>query len=199
MTDDTVQRFELLYRQHFRSVLSFALARLEPESAKDAVAETFLIAWRRLPEVPDNPAPWLFAVAGKVIAGQFRSHARREALRVRLETMGAAAEPGDPGEEVGERAVVLAAFTKLSENDREVLRLAAWDGLNSRDAATVLGITRFAFGVRLHRARRRFAATLAASEPAPQADPPSPRRRGNAATQPGSHDLVSLGSPEEVR
>ena len=150
MTDDAAERFELLYRQHFRAVLRFALARLDPESAKDAVAETFLIAWRRLAEVPDDPAPWLFAVARKVIGGEFRSHARREALRIRLETASAGpAVPGELGEEIAQRAVVLAAFTGLSENDREVLRLIAWDGLSSKDAAVVLGVTRFAFGVRL--------------------------------------------------
>lgn len=46
VTDDATRRFEMLYRQHFRAVLRYALARLEPESAKDVTAETFLIAWR---------------------------------------------------------------------------------------------------------------------------------------------------------
>lgn len=48
MTDEA--RFELLYRQHFRAVLRYTLARLEPESAKDATEATFLIAWRRFAE-----------------------------------------------------------------------------------------------------------------------------------------------------
>src|SRR5215472_829538 len=133
MTDDAAERFEVLYRQHFRAVLRYTLARVEPESAKDATAETFLIAWRRLPDVPDEPAPWLFAVARKVIAGQLRSRSRREALRARLEVTAAEGSgAGEIGEDVAERAVVLTAFGRLSENDREVLMLKAWDGFGSK-------------------------------------------------------------------
>src|SRR5215469_5412335 len=143
MTDDAAERFELLYRRHFRAVLRYTLARVEPEAAKDATAETFLIAWRRLPDVPDDPAPWLFAVARKVIAGQLRSRSRRDALRARLEVTSAEeAGPGEIGEDVAERATVLTAFARLGENDREVLMLIAWDGLSSKAAADVLGVTR---------------------------------------------------------
>ena len=175
MTDDATRRFEMLYREHIRAVLRYALARLEPESAKDVTAETFLIAWRRLPDVPSDPAPWLFGVTRKVIAGQLRSGTRREALRLRLRLEVAAAgqaSPGDLGEEVSERAAVLTALARLSENDREALRLIAWDGLTSKVAAEVLGVTRLAFGVRLHRARRRLAAALDAAEMASRSGPP---------------------------
>src|SRR5580698_3883299 len=128
MTDNAVRRFELLYRQHFRAVLRYALARVDPESAKDVTAETFLIAWRRLPDVPGDPAPWLFGVARKVIAGQLRSDTRREALRLRLTIAGARqASSGDIGEEVPQRAAVHAALARLGEYDREALRLIAWD------------------------------------------------------------------------
>jgi RNA polymerase sigma-70 factor (ECF subfamily) len=169
MTNDAAERFEALYRQHFPAVLRYTLARVEPETAKDAAAETFLIAWRRLADVPDDPAAWLFAVARKVIAGQLRSRSRREALRARLEVTGAEqAGAGEVADNVAERAVVLMAFARLRENDREVLRLIAWDGLTSKAAAEVLGVTRFAFGVRLQRARRRLSAALEAADRAGQ-------------------------------
>lgn len=213
MTDDAAERFELLYRRHFRAVLRYTLARVEPEAAKDATAETFLIAWRRLSDMPDDPAPWLFAVARKVIAGQLRSRSRREALRARLEvTRAEEAGSGEIGEEVAERAAVLTAFARLSENDREVLMLVAWEGLSSKAAADVLGVTRFAFGVRLQRARRRLSAALAAAEPAGHADlpirpghrePPSPGRHypSSHAGDPRSPgpDSSPLSSPREVR
>jgi RNA polymerase sigma-70 factor (ECF subfamily) len=200
MTDDAAERFELLYRQHFRAVLRYTLARLEPESAKDATAETFLIAWRRLADVPDDPASWLFAVARKVIAGQYRSRSRREALRARLETeSGGQADPGEIGEGVAQRAVVLTAFTGLSENDREVLRLIAWDGLTSKAAAEALGVTRLAFGVRLHRARRRFSAALATAELACQPGPPPARSGDREVTASGRYHPISLASSREVR
>jgi RNA polymerase sigma-70 factor (ECF subfamily) len=202
MTDDAAERFESLYRRHFRAVLCYTLARVEPEAAKDVTAETFLIAWRRLPDVPDDPAPWLFAVARKVIAGQLRSRSRREALRARLESMSAEdAGHGEVGEDVAERAAVLTAFARLSENDREVLMLIAWDGLSSTAAADVLGVTRFAFGVRLQRARRRLSAALAAAEPAGHADAPAGpgHREQPSPGHPRSHAGDSRASGPEPR
>jgi RNA polymerase sigma-70 factor (ECF subfamily) len=190
VTDNAASRFELLYRQHFRAVLRYALARLEPESAKDVTAETFLIAWRRLPDVPSEPAPWLFGVARKVIAGQLRSDTRREALRLRLEVAdGGQASPGDIGEQVSERAAVHAALARLGEKDREALRLIAWDGLTSKAAADVMGVTRLTFGARLHRARRRFAAALEAVETTSRSGPAGRLRHGEpGAPESGTPD-----------
>jgi RNA polymerase sigma factor (sigma-70 family) len=165
VADADADRFELLYRQHFRPVLRYALARLEPERARDATAETFLIAWRRLGEVPPEPAAWLFGVARKVIAGQVRADARRAALTTRLTTMnGRGDNCADPAEEFGQRHSALSALAGLSGVDREILLLIAWDGLPPRLAASVVGISRLNFAVRLHRARQRLAAALAAAD-----------------------------------
>ena len=155
MADDR-DRFEQIYRENFRAVLRFAAARIDPERAKDVAAETFLVAWRRLDDVPAVPRPWLLGVARRVIAGQFRADARREALRIRLQTEYRGAIPADVSPAVVERDQVLSAFAALGERDREVLRLVTWDGLTSVEAAAVLGVTRLAFAVRLHRARSRL-------------------------------------------
>jgi len=47
-----------------------------------------------------------------------------------------------------------------------VLRLVAWDGLDAAEAAEVLGVTRLAFAVRLHRARRRLEQAFESDSPA---------------------------------
>jgi len=47
------------------------------------------------------------------------------------------------------------ALCSLSEPDRELLLLVAWEGLTSAEAAEVLGISKVAARSRLHRARRR--------------------------------------------
>lgn len=154
---DERERFERLYRENFRTVLRFALARIDPDRATDVVAETFLVAWRRFDEVPAEARPWLLGVARRVIAGQFRSQTRREALVTRLRS--APSESSgvpDLAATLADREEVLAAFAALGERDREVLRLVTWDGLSAADAADVLRITRLAFAVRLHRARRRL-------------------------------------------
>lgn len=179
MADDR-ERFERIYRENFRSVLRFALARIDPERAKDVAAETFLVAWRRLDDVPAEPRAWLLGVARRVIAGQFRSEARRDALAVRL--IGAqGAGNSDLAEAIADRDEVLTAFAALRERDREVLRLVAWDGLTPPEAATVLGVTRLAFAVRLHRARRRLQRALESdASPAPSTE--NPRRHVDART-----------------
>jgi RNA polymerase sigma factor (sigma-70 family) len=160
MADDR-ERFERLYRENFRAVLRFALARIDPERAKDVAAETFLVAWRRLDDVPAEPRLWLLGVARRVIAGQFRSEARRQALALRLRAAhGSDVTEADLSGPLAERDEVLAAFAALGERDREVLRLVTWDGLSAAEAAEVLGVTRLAFAVRLHRARKRLARAL---------------------------------------
>jgi RNA polymerase sigma factor (sigma-70 family) len=170
MADDR-ERFERIYRENFRPVLRFAAARIDPERAKDVAAETFLVAWRRLHEIPDEPRAWLLGVARKVIAGQFRSEARRGALAERLQSAGVRdGSTADLAGALAERDEVLAAFAALGERDREALRLAAWDELDTATAAETLQITRLAFAVRLHRARRRLRRALEPdSQPLPAA------------------------------
>ena len=183
MADDDTERFEALYRQHFRGVLGYALARLEPERAKDAAAETFLVLWRRLGEVPAEPAGWVFGVARRVVAQQLRADSRRDALVMRLAAPAhrESRQAADPADEVAQRESALAALALLGDRDREILTLLAWHGLTGDQAAEALGLTRLSFAVRLHRARRRLASGLAAAdavhEPAsaraPESRPPA--------------------------
>ena len=168
MTDDR-ERFERLYRENFRVVLRFAATRIDPERAKDVAAETFLVAWRRLDDVPAEPRVWLLGVARRVIAGQFRSEARREALATRLRAaQGEDSRPADPSAVLAARDEALAAFAALAERDREVLQLVAWDGLSAAEAADVLDVSRLTFTVRLHRARRRLERALEPELRSPQ-------------------------------
>ena len=151
-------RFEALYRACYQDLLGYALRRVErPESAADVVADTFLIAWRRIDEIPDEQArPWLFGVARNVMANHQRADRRRADLgaRLRQELTGSTTiEPSVPPE-------IAHAFRALPEGDREVLRLVAWEGLTADDLAVALGCSVNAARIRLHRARRRFAEAL---------------------------------------
>jgi RNA polymerase sigma-70 factor, ECF subfamily len=158
-------RFESLFREHYAAVRGYALRRAPRDMAPDVVAETFLVAWRRLDDVPADPLPWLYGVARRVLANARRSADRGLALERRLATAAVPARLGDPGERVGDTEIVRAALARLSERDRETLMLVAWDGLSSARAARAAGCTRAAFAVRLHRARARLAAELASLEP----------------------------------
>ena len=173
MADDR-ERFERIYRENFRAVLRYAAARIDTERAKDVAAETFLVAWRRLDDVPAEPRPWLLGVARRVIAGQFRSQMRREALASRLRISNDEEGSTDPVAAFADRDEALTAFGTLGERDREVLRLVTWDGLSAPEAADALGVTRLAFAVRLHRARRRLERAF---EPALRSSAPQKTRR----------------------
>jgi RNA polymerase sigma-70 factor (ECF subfamily) len=147
---DLEQRFREAYGEHVRAVAAFALRRVPaPADADDIVAETFLVAWRRFGEAPADLRPWLFGVARHVLRHHYRSAQRRDALSARLaETV---ADRGTP-----EHGWLAEALRALSENDRDVLVLTAWEGLSLAESALVLGCSPTAVGVRLHRARRRL-------------------------------------------
>lgn len=51
------ERFEQVFEAHFRAVSAYALRRATRAEAEDVVAETFLVAWRRLDEVPGDAKP----------------------------------------------------------------------------------------------------------------------------------------------
>lgn len=89
-------------------------------------------------------------------------HERRERA---AQQDGRGAAGRDPAERFVERDAILGAFAALSESDREALRLVAWDGLRLAEAAGVAGVSRPAFAMRLHRARRRLAAQLDVPSP----------------------------------
>lgn len=155
MHNDEDGQFEDYFRGYAARVHAFALRRADPEVAQDVTAETFLIAWRRRAQMPDEPLPWLYGIALRVLANERRAANRRFALTARI---AAEASPAGPAA-IGERQV-LEALAALRENDREALLLSAWEGLSAGEAARVVGCTAATFAMRLHRARRRLARVL---------------------------------------
>jgi RNA polymerase sigma factor (sigma-70 family) len=164
VTGDRRSRFEQLYQAHYRPVLGYVLRRAaNPDDAADALAETFLTAWRRLDDVPSDPEtrPWLLGVARRVLANQGRAQRRRTALGERLRSELSTGSLREPSAGLSD---VAAAFRGLAEADREILALAGWEGLDPGQIAVVLGCSRNAARIRLHRARRRFADRLHRTE-----------------------------------
>jgi RNA polymerase sigma-70 factor (ECF subfamily) len=151
-------RFGQLYREQGKAVLAYALRRVEePEDAADVVAETFLVAWRRLDEVPIGARErlWLFGVARRVTANLHRAEGRRTRLAKRLAESLRSEVAASP-DQSAEATWVLRAMGDLGEEDRELLLLVTWEELSPGQAAQVLGISSLAARSRLHRARRRL-------------------------------------------
>jgi RNA polymerase sigma factor (sigma-70 family) len=159
-------RLEALFRRHYRDVALYVRRRAEPDLVDDVVADTFLVAWRRLDEVPINARPWLLGVARKTLSTQRRSTGRRRSLVTRLEAAQGSAEERDQSSELG----VVEALMRLSPKDREAITLVAWEGLTPSEAALVVGQSSMAFRVRLHRAKGRLRQQLDPQE-APVAPP----------------------------
>lgn len=154
-------RFSELHREYMRELLGYALRRCaDPDDAADIVAETFLVAWRRLGEVPLGPEGrlWLFGAARRVLANHDRSARRRHRLSERLRDELRRQLPAHRAPEAGS---FLEALADLAEPDRELLMLIGWEELTPTEAARTLGITSAAARVRLHRARRRLRERLA--------------------------------------
>ena len=158
---DREARFRRLCEAHTAAVLAYALRRVPRDDAADVVAETFLVAWRRLDDVDEGSAlPWLYAVARRVLLSQQRAAKRQQAIAARVAAVGPP-DPSDPSNSSFGSHRVLGALADLSEPEREVLLLAAWEELSSGEAARVLGCTATAYRIRLHRARRRLRERLA--------------------------------------
>jgi RNA polymerase sigma factor (sigma-70 family) len=161
--NDREDAFRSLYEAYYRQVAAYARRRLNEGDADDAVAETFLVAWRRVEDIPegDLTLPWLYGVARRVVSQGRRSGRRRARLFARLSRYGS---PDDvvlsEAETVDERQAVQLALARLRPIDRELLRLAEWEGLRPAQLARIFNCSTNAVTIRLHRAHRRFGQAL---------------------------------------
>ena len=154
--------FEELFRRHRPAVAAYCARRVGTTDAADAVAQTFTTAWRRRHDVPDGDAEirWLYGVARNVVSHQFRSSTRSRRL---VERVGTQPRPTPPDPEAtavrnDDQQRVRDAIMALRPNDREVLLLAAWEGLTHAEIADVIDCSVAAVDKRVTRAKRRLAA-----------------------------------------
>jgi RNA polymerase sigma-70 factor, ECF subfamily len=152
--------FERIYESHSMAILAYCVRRVSQADAADACSETFLVAWRRLDQMPPEPGtlPYLYGVAARVLANQRRSLRRRERLDSKLATLGIAAMP-DPALIVARKAQdaeVVEAVRRLRPKDREIVMLYAWEDLSREMIAEMLGMTKTAIDQRIHRSYKRL-------------------------------------------
>jgi RNA polymerase sigma-70 factor, ECF subfamily len=175
------ERFTTLGRDLGPRVLAYAARRTRvPEDAADVLSETLLVTWRRLDAVPaerEEALLWMLGAARRVLANQRRGRRRSDALleRLRHHLHVSVPAPDPAGLEIRE------ALASLPEADRELLALVAWEGLDVKAAARVLGIRDATARKRLQRGRERLRRVLE-SDPPPA---PSPRGIAAGAERPG--------------
>jgi len=147
------EAFRSLFSRHYGAVFGYAARRIGWDEAGDAAAEVFTVAWKKIRSVPDGSEalPWLYGVARRVVSNHRRSQRRRERLESRVAVQPVRRVEQDPSD-------FEAALDSLSDDDREILMLAAWEGLGPAEMGSVLGCSANAASVRLHRARGRLEA-----------------------------------------
>lgn len=161
IANQSEEQFRGLFDQHHRAVYAYCRRRTDAHTAADCVAEIFLVAWRRLDDVPSDDAAraWLYGVARKTLANVFRGDKRRRRLMTRLRDT---APLENPETEVlvvrrEQDEMMLAALGRLRPQDQELLRLAWWEELPHIEIAVLFGCSEDALNHRIHRAAQRAA------------------------------------------
>ena len=155
------RQYRWLFDRYSREVYAYCRRRTDEATAADAAAETFTVAWRRRDDIPEGEAAlgWLYGVARRVLANEFRRTRRSRRLLTRLRS-------GDPPPNPTPEMIVvrrerdrtlLTAVGRLRPDDQEVLRLAWWEELPHGEIAALVGCSPEAVSQRIHRAARRVA------------------------------------------
>ena len=159
-------RFERLYAEQAGNILAFCRRRVSPDMSDDVVADVFMVAWRRIDEVPDDHGAmrWLYSVALGVIRNQRRSAMRVDRLRAKLanEPRSSVESPEPLVVRREQDRIVATAALALPEKYRQVLLLAEWEGLSRSEIGEILGISRTAVDKRASRAYARLRRRLGA-------------------------------------
>jgi DNA-directed RNA polymerase specialized sigma24 family protein len=159
--------FRELYAAHGPAVRAYLARRVEPQYVDDLASETFMVAWRKLPDDVEEPLAWLYAVARREVM----AHRRHDSGRMRLAERLAALTPRHEGIAVlplvgpALDPPLAHAFARLTDNEKEALLLVAWEGLDHAQAGRVVGCSAATFTVRLSRARAKLRAALTPSQP----------------------------------
>lgn len=149
------EHFRAVFDATYADLLRFAQRRADASHAEDITADVFLVAWRRIGDMPisiTDARPWLFGVARATMLNFQRGNARREALAVRLSAALPLSVAGD--DSVTAHLDLATAWERLTRAEQETISLTVWEGLSSAQAAVVLECSAVAYRLRLSRARR---------------------------------------------
>lgn len=158
-------KFRALYEEEYDAVYAFCARRVGRVDAADATADVFAVAWRRIDDVPEDAGRrWLYGVARNTVLNRWRTKRRQARLldRVRSVRVPVSVGPDVEVDQSDEARTVLAALRSLRPADQEMLVMAAWDELPSKEIAEIVGISVAAVDQRIHRAKQRLAKALEA-------------------------------------
>lgn len=171
--------FEILFRRHLRAVSCHCRRRLSQGSAgeaaarcEDAVAETFLHAWRRRESITieDSLLPWLLTTATHCCENITRAERRRTRLCLHIARQPEAWSAGDAPADAATAAELLTLARTVIDGlrpiDAHVADLCVLRGIPPAEAAVMMEISEPALRARLYRLRRLLRTELSVSEAA---------------------------------
>jgi RNA polymerase sigma factor (sigma-70 family) len=166
------QAFATVFERHFAVIHRWLHRRVGAPLAEDLAAETFTRAFDRRATFDARHAdarPWLFGIAANLVHDHRRSELRRLRALARVERWEAGAEDVATGAVARADAAALGpavaiALAQLRDEERDVLLLVAWAGLEYDEVARATGVPIGTVRSRLHRARRRLRAALGETE-----------------------------------
>jgi RNA polymerase sigma factor (sigma-70 family) len=161
--------FHRIYELHGPAVHAYLARRVAQEHVEDLAAETFTVAWRKLPRDAEEPLPWLYGVARREVLAHRRRLAGRRRLVERLISLTPLHAERDfvlPAIEPVLAPPLARAFARLSDIEKEALLLVAWEHLDHAQAGGVVGCSAATFAVRVSRARSKLRAALEPVQPA---------------------------------
>ena len=175
-------RFADLYERYRSPVWLYCRRRVGINRADDAMGEVFLAVWRRIGDspAPDDALPWLYRIAYLTISNQWRSTGRRRRLEDKMSALGVT-PPAPIADQVVVREEVrrvVSIVQQMRKPDAEILRLAAWEQLNTDQIASVLGVSPDAAKQRLSRARKRLTRMYEKKPTMPDEGSPAARKGG---------------------
>ena len=157
-------QFATIFDRHVDAVRRFVVRRLGSSRSDDVISEVFRVAFERRDVFDthvESGLPWLYGIASNLVRRECRSRTRHAAA---LERVGGRREDmGDPYLDLvarvdarSELAGLRRAVLSLTDDEREMLLLVAWEQLSPTEAAAVLGIPPATARTRLHRARQQI-------------------------------------------
>jgi RNA polymerase sigma factor (sigma-70 family) len=151
--------FEELFDLHFDTVYSYLARRVGPELGRDLASETFTRAFaarKRYDAALGEVRPWLFGIANNLLRRHYRDEERRLRAFAGLDVRHADDVPDEPR--------LAGALATLSREERDVLLLFAWAGLQYAEIAVALAVPIGTVRSRLHRAREHVRSALERQE-----------------------------------
>jgi RNA polymerase sigma factor (sigma-70 family) len=156
------------YDKYARVLYSYGKTFLrEPADAADVVHDTFVIAAGNLDRLrdPERLRPWLYAVTRNLCLRKLRAEKAVAAEWADIDFAPEGSEDSDIGGEAERaelRALLRAAGGGLNSGERDIIELRLWQGLDTAEAAAVLGITRGHAHLLMSRARDQLTASVGA-------------------------------------